>query len=79
MAGGRWIRVSREPEQGHRVVVPWGVDGLMGVVRKVYGPPGQRRALVAVPIRSSSGETLDEATVSVSLRALDRARLLPVG
>ncbi|TMM10814.1 MAG: hypothetical protein E6G01_17915 [Actinobacteria bacterium] len=67
-----------EPEQGHRVVVPWGVDGVMGVVKRVYGPPGQRRALVAVPIQSSSGETLDETTVSVSLRALDRARLLPV-
>jgi hypothetical protein len=70
--------VSGEPERGHRVVVPWGVDGLMGVVKKVYGPPGQRRALVAVPIQSSSGDTLDETTLSVSLQALDRARLLPV-
>lgn len=60
------------------MVVPWGVDGLMGVVKKVYGPPGQRRALVAVPIQSSSGDTLDETTLSVSLQALDRARLLPV-
>lgn len=71
--------MPREPELGHRVVVPWGVDWLMGVVKRVYGPPGQRRALVAVPIRSSSGETLDETTVSVSLRALDDARLLQVG
>lgn len=71
--------MSREPEQGHRVVVPWGVDGLIGVVKRVYGPPGQRRALVRVPIRSSSGETLDETIVSVSLRALDKARLLQVG
>jgi hypothetical protein len=49
----------------------------MGVVKKVYGPPGQRRALVAVPIQSSSGDTLDETTLSVSLRALAKARLLP--
>lgn len=70
--------MSREPEQGHRVVVPWGVDGLMGVVKRVYGPPGQRRALVAVPLHDASGETLEEATLSVSLRALDKARLLPV-
>ncbi len=71
--------MSREPQQGHRVVVPWGVDTVMGVVKRVYGPPGQRRALVAVPILSSSGETLDETMVSVSLRALAKARLLPVG
>ena len=68
--------MSREPKQGHRVVVPWGVDGLMGVVKRVYGPPGQRRALVTVPIRSASGETLDETTLSVSLRALEKAQLL---
>ena len=68
--------MSREPEQGHRVVVPWGVDGLMGVVERVYGPPGQRRALVTVPIQGASGETLDETTLSVSIRALDRAQSL---
>ncbi len=68
--------MSREPEQGQRVVVPWGVDGLMGVVKRVYGSPGQRRALVAVPLHSASGETLEETTVSVSLRALDHARFL---
>jgi hypothetical protein len=68
--------VSREPEQGQRVVVPWGVDGLMGVVRRVYGPPGQRRALVTVPLHGASGETLEETTVSVSLRALDKTSLL---
>jgi hypothetical protein len=68
--------VSREPVQGHRVVVPWGVDGLMGVVKRVYGPPGQRRALVTVPIQGASGETLDETTLSVSLRALERVRSL---
>jgi hypothetical protein len=48
----------------------------MGVVKRVYGPPGNRRALVTVPIHSASGDTLDETTVSVSLRALNRARLL---
>lgn len=68
--------MSREPEQGQRVVVPWGVDGLMGVVRRVYGPPGQRRALVTVPLRGASGVTLEETTVSVPLRALDNTRLL---
>jgi hypothetical protein len=68
--------MSREPEQGHRVVVPWGVDSLMGVVKRVYGPPGQRRALVTVPIHGASGETLEETTLSVSLQALDRARSL---
>jgi hypothetical protein len=66
--------MSREPEQGQRVVVPWGVDWLMGVVRRVYGPPGQRRALVTVPLRGASGETLEETTVSVSLRVLHNAR-----
>ena len=71
--------MSREPQKGHRVVVPWGVDTVMGVVKRVYGPPGQRRALVTVPIRGSSGATLDETIVSVSLRALDQARLLQVG
>jgi hypothetical protein len=48
----------------------------MGVVRRVYGPPGQRRALVTVPLHSASGETLEETTVSVSLRALNKASLL---
>jgi hypothetical protein len=48
----------------------------MGVVERVYGPPGQRRALVTVPIQGASGETLDETTLSVSIRALDRARSL---
>jgi hypothetical protein len=68
--------VSGEPVEGDRVVVPWGVDGLMGVVRRVYGPPGQRRALVKVPLLNASGEILEETTVSVSLRALNNARLL---
>lgn len=68
--------MAREPKQGNRVVVPWGVDGLMGVVKRVYGPPGARRVLVTVPIHGPSGETLEEATLSVSLRALDRARSL---
>ncbi|HEX6476905.1 MAG TPA: hypothetical protein VF005_06490 [Acidimicrobiales bacterium] len=68
--------MSGEPEAGHRVVVPWGVDGLIGVVKRVYGPPGQRRALVTVPLHGASGQTLEETTVSVSLRALNTARLL---
>lgn len=68
--------MSGEPQEGHRVVVPWGVDGVMGVVKRVYGPPRQRRALVSVPLHNASGETLEETTVSVSLRALNEARLL---
>jgi hypothetical protein len=48
----------------------------MGVVKRVYGPPRQRRALVSVPLHNASGETLEETTVSVSLRALNEARLL---
>jgi hypothetical protein len=48
----------------------------MGVVRRVYGPPGQRRALVTVPLHGASGETVEETTVSVSLRVLNKASLL---
>jgi hypothetical protein len=48
----------------------------MGVVKRVYGSPGHRRALVSVPLHSASGDTLEETTVSVSLRALNEARLL---
>ena len=73
---GEVLTVSGEPAMGQRVVVPWGVDGLIGVVKRVYGRPGRRRALVTVPIQAASGKTLEETTLSVPLRALDDARLL---
>lgn len=49
---------------GDKVAVPWGLDEIVGVVVDVYGPPARRSALVRVPTRGPSGETLDESDIS---------------
>ena len=55
---------------GDKVVVPWGLDEIVGVVREVYGLPARRSVLVRVPIHGPSGETLDEQDISFPEHAL---------
>jgi primosomal protein N' len=51
-------------KRGDRVMVPWGLDEVKGVVLDIYGPPGARHVLVRVPVMGSTGETLEETEVS---------------
>ncbi len=55
---------------GDKVMVPWGLEELLGVVVEVYGPPGRLSAMVKVPVHGSSGEVLEETTLSFPLEAL---------
>lgn len=54
---------------GSSVVIP-GPWGVIGKVLEVYGPRGRRRAVVLVPVDGTSGETLEEATISVAIKDL---------
>ncbi len=55
---------------GDQVLVPWGLDELVGVVVEVYGPSGSPSVLVEVPVHGASGETLEVTTVSFPAAAL---------
>jgi hypothetical protein len=55
---------------GDRVTVPWGLEELPGVVVEIYGPPGRPSAMVRLPVYGSSGEILEETTLSFPLDAL---------
>ena len=59
---------------GDKVRAPWGLDEIEGVVVNIYGPPGHRSVLVRMPIRGSSGETLDETEASFPEHSLSIAR-----
>jgi hypothetical protein len=50
---------------GDKVVVPWGLDEVVGEVLEVYGPsPRHRYVNVRVPIHGPAGETLQEEDIS---------------
>jgi rRNA processing protein Gar1 len=55
---------------GDKVAVPLGHDEIVGVVVDVYGPTSQRSAVVRVPTRGPSGETLLESDISFPESAL---------
>lgn len=55
---------------GIRVLVPWGLTQVPGVVRQLYGPPGHALALVALEAEVDAG---DEQTVSVPVSELVEA------
>ena len=52
---------------GDEVVIPWGATEVHGRVAEVYGPPAQRRVLVALEAVLSSGVVDDPTTVSIPL------------
>jgi hypothetical protein len=58
---------------GDKVRVPLGVNEVKGVIVNISGPPGQRYVLVRMPIRGSSGETLEETEASFPERSLTLA------
>jgi len=50
---------------GDKVVVPWGLDEIVGEVIEVYGPsPRHRYAKVLVPVHGPNGETLAQREIS---------------
>lgn len=55
---------------GDKVVVPWGLDEIIGEVLEVYGPSGHRQAYVRVPTLGPSGETLAESDISFPVTSL---------
>lgn len=57
---------------GDEVVIPWGATEVHGRVAEVYGPPAQRRVLVALEPELSSGVVDEPTTVSVLLGDLRR-------
>jgi hypothetical protein len=56
---------------GDTVRVPWGLDVATGDVLELQGPPHQQHVVVSIPILGSSGEVLDQTTVTFSLDAVD--------
>ena len=57
-------------QPGEKVVVPLGLDEIVGVVLEVYGPPGHKSVYVRIPIHGPSGETLQEEDISYPLSAV---------
>jgi len=61
-------------EIGDKVWVRIGVDAVEGVILDIYGPSGERFALVQTPILGSSGETLETTEFTVQERHLSAAK-----
>jgi hypothetical protein len=55
---------SRRIKFGDKVVVPWGLNEIVGVAREVSGTPARRYVTVRVPIHGPEGETLQEEDYS---------------
>lgn len=64
---------QRQFRVGDRVLVPWGLDTVQGIVMYAYGPPGHPSVMVRVPILGPRGETLDESVISFPGTALRSA------
>lgn len=60
---------------GDEVVIPWGFTEVHGRVAEVYGPPAQRRVIVALEPELSS-YVVDEPT-TVSLPLADVKKVVP--
>jgi hypothetical protein len=58
---------------GDKVRVQIGVEDVEGVILNIYGPSGERYALVRTPILGSSGETLDTTEFTVPEHSLTLA------
>lgn len=58
---------SDELSYGDEVVIPWGFTEVHGRVAEVYGPPAQRRVLVALEPELSSYVVDEPTTVSIPL------------
>lgn len=52
---------------GDGVVIPWGFTEVHGRVAEVYGPPAQRRVIVALEPELSSFVVDEPTTVSIPL------------
>jgi hypothetical protein len=68
-ASKRTVRIK----PGDKVIVPLGLDDVVGTALEVYGPPGSRHVYVRIPILGPEGETLDEEYISFPL---DRVSLV---
>ncbi len=64
-----------ELNYGDEVVIPWGFTEVHGRVAEVYGPPGQRRVIVALEPELSSYVVDEPTTVSIPLT--DVKKVLP--
>ena len=64
-------RQAARPNVGDTVRAPWGLGEVTVDILEIEGPPGHQRAVVAVPVLGSSGETLDVTTVTFALDAVE--------
>jgi hypothetical protein len=60
---------------GEEVIIPWGLTEVHGRVAEVYGPPADRRVLVALEPMLSSHVVDEPTTVSLPIR--DVRKILP--
>lgn len=66
---------KNELKYGDEVAIPWGNTEVHGRVAEVYGPPAQRRVIVALEPELSS-YVVDEPT-TVSIPITDVKRVVP--
>ena len=59
---------DEELNYGDEVVIPWGFTEVHGGVAEVYGPPAQRRVIVALEPELSSYVVDEATTVAVLVR-----------
>ncbi|MDA8267903.1 MAG: hypothetical protein M0013_05955 [Actinomycetota bacterium] len=62
--------MAKHLKPGDKVVVPFGLDEIVGTVVEVYGPPKSKSVYVRLPVHGPSGEVLEEYVNSFPERVL---------